>query len=101
METLSPVVLGTTILIAFGLALAVRPFLLRRLVRAAPVEDQPRRQFTLELGLCLAAGCAVGLFNNLAHDFYLVSALSLLSGCLFIGFFMGLDMALARERAAI
>ena len=94
-------VLGTTILIAFSMALAVRPVLMRRFVRAAPVEDQPRRQFTIELLLCLAAGCAVGLFNNLVHDFYLVSALSLLSGCLFIGFFMGLDMALARERAAI
>ncbi len=86
---------------AFGLALAVRPVLLRRFVRAAPIEDQPRRQFTLEVLLCLAAGGAVGLFNKLVHDFYLVSALSLLSGCLFIGFFMGLDTALARERGAI
>ena len=101
METLSPVTLGTTLLIAFSLALAVRPFTERRLVGAAPTEEQPRRQFTLDLMLCLAAGCAVGLFNSLVHDFYLVSALSLLSGCLFIGFFMGLDMALARERDAI
>ncbi|MDJ0801219.1 MAG: PP2C family protein-serine/threonine phosphatase [Desulfobacterales bacterium] len=93
--------LGTTILAAFAIALAVRPVLLRRFIRTAPVEDQPRRQFTLEVSLCLAAGGAVGLFNNLVHQFYLVSALSLLSGCLFIGFFMGLDMALARERGAI
>ncbi len=93
--------LGTTILVAFGLALAVRPVLLDRFVRAAPIEDQPRRQFTLEVSLCLAAGGVVGLFNNLVHNFYLVSALSLLSGCLFIGFFMGLDMALARERGTI
>jgi sigma-B regulation protein RsbU (phosphoserine phosphatase) len=101
LEALSPVTLGTTLLIAFGMALAARPILLHRLVRTAPVEEQPRRQFTLEMVLCLAVGCAVGLFNNLVHGFYLVSALSLLSGCLFIGFFMGLDMALARERAAI
>ncbi len=93
--------LGMTILIAFGMALAARPVLMRRFVRAAPIEDQPRRQFTLEILSCLAAGCAVGLFNKLVHDFYLISALSLLSGCLFIGFFMGLDMALARERGAI
>ncbi|MDJ0810291.1 MAG: SpoIIE family protein phosphatase [Desulfobacterales bacterium] len=93
--------LGITILVAFGMALAVRPVLMRRFVHAAPIEDQPRRQFTLEMLSCLAAGCAVGLFNKLVHDFYLISALSLLSGCLFIGFFMGLDMALARERGAI
>ncbi|MDJ0723277.1 MAG: SpoIIE family protein phosphatase [Desulfobacterales bacterium] len=93
--------LGTTILVAFGIALAVRPALMRRFVRTAPVEDQPRRQFSLEVSLCLGAGGLVGLFNNLVYDFYLVSALSLLSGCLFIGFFMGLDMALARERGAI
>ena len=93
--------LGTTILAGFGIALAARPVLLHRFVRAAPVEEQPRRQFALELALCLAAGGAVGLFNRLVHDFYLISALSLLSGCLFIGFFMGLDMALARERGAI
>ncbi len=93
--------LGTTILVAYGIALAVRPALKHRFVLAAPVENQPRRQFTLEMVLCLAVGCAVGLYNTLVHDFYLVSALSLLSGCLFIGFFMGLDMALARERGTI
>jgi sigma-B regulation protein RsbU (phosphoserine phosphatase) len=101
METLSPVTLGTTILMAFALALAVRPVLERRYVLVTPIENQPLRQFHLELALCLAAGGAVGVFNNLVHDFYLASALSLLVGCLAVGFFMGLDMALAREREAI
>jgi sigma-B regulation protein RsbU (phosphoserine phosphatase) len=86
---------------AFALAFAARIPLERRLVRAAPMEDRPRRQFFFELALCLAAGSLVGLFNHYVHQFYLASALSLLSGCLMIGFFMGLDMALARERAAI
>ena len=101
METLSPVTLGTTILMAFALALAVRPVLERRYVLRAPIEIRPLRQFRLELALCLAAGVLVGVFNNLVHDFYLASALSLLVGCLVVGFFMGLDMALAREREAI
>ena len=43
----------------------------------------------------------MGLFNYFVHHFYLISALSLLSGCLVVGFFLGLDMALARERAGI
>ncbi len=101
METLSPVTLGTTLLVAFASALAVRPLLARRFVASVAVEEQPGRQFRLEVFLCLAAGCAVGLFNNLVHDFYLISALSLLIGCLVVGFFMGLDMALARERGII
>jgi sigma-B regulation protein RsbU (phosphoserine phosphatase) len=75
--------------------------LAKHYVQRAAAEDRPLRQFHLEIGLCLAAGSAVGLFNKLVHDFYLPSALSLLVGCLVIGFFMGLDMALARERTAI
>lgn len=101
METLSPVTLGTTLLAAFGLAYAVRAMLERRIVLRASVENQPRRQFFLDLGLCLAAGALVGLFNRIVHGFYLPSALSLLAGCLVVGFFMGLDLALVRERAII
>ena len=93
--------LGTTLTAAFALAFAVRIPLERRLVLTAPMEDRPRRQFFFELALCLAAGSLVGLFNRHVHQFYLASALSLLSGCLVIGFFLGLDMALARERTAI
>jgi sigma-B regulation protein RsbU (phosphoserine phosphatase) len=101
METLSPVTLGTTILMAFAIAFALRPILERRWVRMAPLEKQPHRQFFLEWALCLVAGIVVGVINKLVHDFYLASALSLLVGCLVVGFFMGLDMALAREHEGI
>ena len=43
----------------------------------------------------------MGVFNHIVHHFYLISALSLLTGCLVVGFFLGLDMALARERDGI
>lgn len=101
METLSPVTLGTTISGAFAVAFALRAPLERRLVLAAPLEERPPRQFLLELALCLAAGSSVGVFNYYVHHFYLISGLSLLSGCLVVGFFLGLDMALARERDGI
>ena len=101
METLSPVTLGTTISAAFALAFVLRLPLEQRLVLAVPLELRPRRQFLLELTLCLAAGSLVGMFNRYVHQFYLVSGLSLLSGCLVAGFFMGLDMSLARERSSI
>ena len=93
--------LGTTLSAAFALALVARKRLERRFVLNAPLEDRPRRQFTLELALCLAAGSLVALFNFYFHQFYLVSGLSLLSGCLVVGYFMGLDLALARERSGI
>ena len=79
----------------------MRPPLKRRFVLAQPIQDRPKRQFILDLSLCLVAGSLVGVFNHFVHHFYLVSALSLLSGCLVVGFFLGLDMALARERAGI
>jgi len=101
LETLSPVILGTTISGAFALAFALRVTLEPHLVLALPLEERPRRQFLLDLTLCLAAGSSVGVFNYYVHHFYLISGLSLLSGCLVVGFFLGLDMALARERAGI
>jgi phosphoserine phosphatase RsbU/P len=95
------VTLGTTISGAFAVAFLLRAPLERRLVLAVPLEERPRRQFLLDLTLCLAAGSSVGVFNYYVHHFYLISGLSLLSGCLVVGFFLGLDMALARERAGI
>jgi sigma-B regulation protein RsbU (phosphoserine phosphatase) len=62
---------------------------------------QPRKQFFLELALCLAAGTAAVIFNTLNYGFPATSGLSLLLGCAVIGFFLGLDMALARERKII
>lgn len=93
--------LGTTISGAFVLAMALRIPLERRIVLTVPLEERPRRQFFFDLTLCLVAGSGVGVFNYYVHHFYLVSGLSLLSGCLVVGFFLGLDMALAREREGI
>lgn len=93
--------LGTTLSGAFLLAFLLRAPLNRRLVLAAPIQDRPRRQFIVDLAMCLAAGSLVGVFNYFVYQFYLISALSLLSGCLVVGFFLGLDMALARERDGI
>ena len=90
--------LGTTLSGAFLLAFLLRAPLNRRLVLAAPIQDRPKRQFIVDLSLCLGAGSLVGVFNHIVHHFYRISALSLLSGCLVVGFFLGLDMALAREK---
>lgn len=101
METLPPVNLGASIAVAFAAAFISRKPLHEKFVLAARESIRPRRQFVLDLSLCLAAGFLVALFNTAVYRFPLAAAGSLLFGCLVAGFFMGLDTALARERGAI
>lgn len=101
MEALPPVWLGASILVPFGLAFAVRPTLETRYVATAAVAQAAKRQFGLDLLLTLAAGTLVVAFNRLVHGFPLGSGLTLLLGCLIMGFFLALDTALARERTLI
>ena len=101
MEELPPVLLGVSLLIPFAMALVLHRFFEKRLVASWPLMAQPRKQFFLELALCMAAGAVVVVYNTIAHGFPATSGLSLLLGCAVVGFFLGLDMALARERKNI
>ena len=101
METMPPVLLGVSLLIPFMVVLALHRFFESRLVTSQPLIVQPRKQFFLELALCMAAGSVVVIYNTLAYGFPATSGLSLLLGCAVVGFFLGLDMALARERTVI
>ena len=101
METLPPVLLGVSLLIPFVAALALRGPLTRLFVTSATPIAQPKRQFQLDLVLCLTVGFAVVVYNTLAYGFPAPSGISLMLGCLVIGFFIALDMALARERSVI
>ncbi|MGD8962405.1 MAG: hypothetical protein PVH43_07815, partial [Desulfobacterales bacterium] len=96
-----PVLLGVIILIPFLAALLLHRFFENRLVASWPLMAQPRKQFFLELTMCLAAGAVVVIYNTLVYGFPATSGLSLLLGCAVVGFFLGLDMALARERKII
>ena len=64
----------------------------------APITMQSRNQFFLDLALSLSAGLLAGFFNLIAFAFPLVSAIKLIFGMALTGFFLSLDMALARER---
>jgi sigma-B regulation protein RsbU (phosphoserine phosphatase) len=101
MEGMPPVLLGVIILIPFLAALLLHRFFENRLVASWPLMAQPRKQFFLELTMCLAAGAVVVIYNTLVYGFPATSGLSLLLGCAVVGFFLGLDMALARERKII
>ena len=96
-----PVVLGAILLVAFSVALAVRPFLQKRWIQTAPISLRPKRQFVLDLCLVLATGGVVSIFNFAMFGFPLASGISLLTGCLVTGSFLAMDAALALERRLI
>ncbi|NNF97865.1 MAG: SpoIIE family protein phosphatase [Desulfobacteraceae bacterium] len=96
-----PVILGATSLIFFAIALAARKTLVNRHVTGADPYRQTRRQFTLDVVLYLAAGVGVVLANSIFNQVPLEYGGSYLVGCVILGFFTGLDTALARERVLI
>jgi sigma-B regulation protein RsbU (phosphoserine phosphatase) len=70
-------------------------------VSSARGEEQSKRQFKAEFTLCLIAAAAAVGYNSTVLDFPLPSGISLAVGCLVAGFFIGIDMALHRERRII
>ncbi len=101
METLPPVHLGAMIFAVWLVLYLLRPWLLRRVVLAAAPESRTRRQFWLDWALSLVAGFAGGVLNRLLFGFPAGSTVSLIMGCVVAGFFIAMDMALARERTVI
>lgn len=101
MATLPPVHLGASILVSFLAALSLHRPLENRFVLSQPRVAQPKRQFYFNIAMCLAAGSVVVAYNTVVYGFPAGSGISLLLGCTVVGFFMGLDMALARERKVI
>ena len=101
METLPPVELGVIILVSYAVVWMIRQPLEKRLVFSAAEPIQPKRRFVFELGLCLIAGAIAVTYNRWMYQFPITSGISLLFGCLAIGFFAGIDMALAHERNSI
>lgn len=101
METLPPVNLGATILFPFAAALALHKTVERLYVLPARRMDQARRQFIVEMGLMALAGVGAATLNWVLYGFPIDSALTLIFGCLVTGFFLALDMSLAREREII
>jgi len=99
---MSLVLLGTTLSTGFVIALAVRRPLERSFVVSFPDDTQPKRQFFVDIIFYISVGCAVALFNKAQYNFPLIlSGGKLVLGCIVVGFFFSLDMALARERSVI
>ena len=101
MAGLPPVSLGAIILTAFAAAFFLRRLLERRVVTSADGVSQPKRQFLLDFSLSFGAGVIGAALNIVVHGFPELSTLSLIYGTAIYGFFIALDMALARERTVI
>jgi len=93
--------LGVIVFFGFLTALALRPYLLKTVVFPANEADQPKRQFFMDLALCLLAAVLVITANRLFLAVPLINGYAVLFGCLILGFFLSMDTALARERANI
>ena len=101
MAAMPPVQLGVIIFLVFLGVLLLRKPLENFVVRPAPETKQPKRQFLMDLGLCLLAGILINAVNMTTFGFPLYSGVSLMIGCTVAGFFLALDTALARERSII
>ncbi len=87
------------LLATFTALLCARSLLQSRVVEAAPLYDQPGKQFTLEFSLFLVFGLALASYNTLWLHFPIhESGPKVVIGFITFGFFIGLDLALARER---
>ena len=93
--------LGVIVFFGFLAALALRPYLQRTAVLRVTEADQPKRQFFMDLTLCLLAAVLVMAMNRMLLAVPLINGYAVLFGCLILGFFLALDTALARERANI
>ncbi len=94
-------ILGATFLTGFAIVFALRIPLERWLVESVDILQRPRRQLLMDGGLCIALGVGVMIFDRLAFKFPLVNGLVVVLGCAMAGFFVSIDMSLAREREAI
>ncbi len=84
--------------VAFAVALAARPWLVRRFVISTPHMSMVRNQFVLEMALFLTVAVTITIFNLIAFEFPVESGLKVLVGVFTLAFFASADLALQRER---
>jgi HD-GYP domain-containing protein (c-di-GMP phosphodiesterase class II) len=99
LDSLTPIQLGMPIAAALAIQWLLRLLIAKRLVTNAPYQKQVWRSFTSNLGLYLASGIGVALFNLTVHGFPMESGLKVVFGFASLGFFAALDLSLEQERS--
>jgi response regulator RpfG family c-di-GMP phosphodiesterase len=96
-ETLPFMVLGMVVSSWLLFFFMIRISFTGIVVENSSLLDQPRQEFLLEITVFGAAGLAMAFFNMAMYDFPFGSGLKLFVGCLTLGFFTAVDLALARD----
>jgi sigma-B regulation protein RsbU (phosphoserine phosphatase) len=101
LEALPSVMLGASILVSMLMVFALRRLIMARYIHAAPMFEQPKRQFILEYALFSMAGFMAISANKVYYGIPYASGSMFFIGFLAFGFFIALDLSLERERAMI
>jgi adenylate cyclase len=83
--------------IIYGIAWLIRYTTIKQYSNT-PINEKVRIQFFIEIFVFLLIGSSIMIFNTLMYDFPLGSGVKVLIGTLCSSFFIGVDMALAKER---
>ncbi|MDH3354083.1 MAG: HD domain-containing protein [Chromatiales bacterium] len=98
-EGLTPLQLATPLILIVGFQYLLHRILSKRWVVNAPLEQQVKRTFQLELSLFLLSGIILTISNGFVYDFPIASGLKMILGFVTLGLFIAIDVALARERS--
>ena len=98
LETLTPLQLILPIIVALATSLLVRRLILPHYITPAKYQQQSLRVFLLEFMLFVASGLFLMAFNRIVYDFPWSSGLKLVLAMTTLGFFLAIDMSLAKER---
>ncbi len=97
-DTLDVVTWGLFLIVTFGAAFLIRPYLIEWLVAREPYHLHVRRQLILEFSIFFAVALFITLYNMILYEFPFGSGVKVMVGCLSLGLFVAADLALERER---
>ncbi|MCW9034742.1 MAG: HD domain-containing protein [Rhodospirillales bacterium] len=98
LESLTPTQLALPIFITLVVQYFLRIPARRIWVLSAPLNEQVARVLKVELGLFLAGGLAILIYNSVIYDFPVVSGLKVVVGMATLGFFASIDLSLEWQR---
>jgi HD-GYP domain-containing protein (c-di-GMP phosphodiesterase class II) len=97
-EGLTPIQLATPLVLIVGFQFLLHQLFKKQLIDNAPLEQQVKHTFQLEIFLFLLSGVILTISNSLVYDFPIASGLKMILGFATLGLFVAVDISLKRER---
>ena len=98
LESLTLFQLLLPLICSLAVALIARRLLLNHYINSAPYQQQSIRVFLFEFSVFVLIGLFLMVYNQMVYHFPLDSGLKLVLVMTTLGFFLAIDMALAKER---